>query len=181
MTNKILSYSSVAIQTITLILVAMFVFGGSSASLAGTTNYDQLDTTDGYSVDGTSVINGSGVWTGTITSANTVALTGTFSVANTFTLGSGGTANTKDVCATTSTSVGSLVSNATGTFSMALTGATSSQNQSYYGGVATSGAQMVDLSFSPSSTTGFVQVLVHNLGGTWSGATSTYSVCYRQF
>lgn len=179
--NKTLNYVSLGVQALALVLIGFLFFGGSSTKLGGTTNYDQLDTTDGYSVDGTSVINGSGVWTGAISSANTVALTGTFSVANTFTLGSGGTVNTKDICATTSISVGSLVSNATGTFSMALPGATSSLNQSYYGGIATSGAQMVDLSFFPSSTTGYVQATVQNLGGTWSGATSTYSACYRQF
>lgn len=72
--NKTLSYLSLAVQVLILVLVASFVF--RSPVFGGATNYDQLDTTDGYSVDGTSIVNGSGVFTGAITSANAVTLTG---------------------------------------------------------------------------------------------------------
>lgn len=64
--TKLLSYVIKNIIGIaTLILVAIVAFGGGQ-SLGGTTNYDQLDTTDGYSVDGTSIINGSGSFVGAI-------------------------------------------------------------------------------------------------------------------
>ncbi len=79
MNKKLLSYiSSNAIGIITLLIVCVIAFSGNKITFGGTTNYDQIDTTDGYSVDGTSVINGSGVITGVITSANTVTLTGKF-------------------------------------------------------------------------------------------------------
>jgi len=45
-------------------------------TLGGTTNYNALDVTDGYSVDGTEVISATGVLTGVITTANAVTVTG---------------------------------------------------------------------------------------------------------
>ena len=77
--NKTLNYISLGVQTLTLVLIGFLLFGGSSV-LGGVTNYDQVDTTDGYSVDGTSIINGSGVWTGTITAANAGTFNNTLQV-----------------------------------------------------------------------------------------------------
>jgi hypothetical protein len=73
--TKLLSYSPL-IQVLTLILVGVLVFGGSSVSLGGTTNYDALDVTDGYYVDGSQVVDGSGNWIGVISSANDLTVTG---------------------------------------------------------------------------------------------------------
>lgn len=72
MTNKLLGYiNQNAIQVIILVLVLVIAFGGSSKSLGGTTNYDAIDVSDGYSVDGTSIIDGSGNFSiaGTLTAS----------------------------------------------------------------------------------------------------------------
>lgn len=58
MLNKILSYSTPILLVVILLLQ---IFGGGNQSLGGTTNYDQLDVTDGYYVDGTARIDGSGI------------------------------------------------------------------------------------------------------------------------
>lgn len=76
MNTKLLSYISPISSVLTLILVTFLVFSPSSLKLGGTTNYDTLDVSDGYYVDGSVVINGSGVLTGVITSANAVTLSG---------------------------------------------------------------------------------------------------------
>ena len=50
------------------VVVLVLVGGNQSRLLAGgTTNYDALDVTDGYMVDGVTVINGSGAFVGSIT------------------------------------------------------------------------------------------------------------------
>lgn len=60
MTKKLLSYLLPISQFVTLGLVLVLLLSGSSQSLGGTTNYDALDVTDGYYVDGVQVISGSG-------------------------------------------------------------------------------------------------------------------------
>lgn len=51
----------------------------SGDGFGGTSNFDQVDTTDGYSVDSTTVINGSGAWVGAIsTSGSNATVVGTF-------------------------------------------------------------------------------------------------------
>ncbi len=62
------------IQILTLILVVFMLFNGNSNSLGGTTNYDALDTTDGYSVDGTAIVDSSGNLT--ITGTRTASVAG---------------------------------------------------------------------------------------------------------
>jgi len=57
-----------------VVAVLALILAVSTPKLGGTTNYDALDVTDGYSVDGTTVIDGSGNVDATITSD-----TGTFS------------------------------------------------------------------------------------------------------
>lgn len=66
--NKIHEWVNTALIVVVAILV--LVGGNSSANLGGTTNFDLLDTTDGYAVDGTTVINGSGVFVGQLTSTS---------------------------------------------------------------------------------------------------------------
>lgn len=48
------------VAVLALILSGIGLVGGNSAKLGGTTNYDVLDTTGGYKVDGTTVINADG-------------------------------------------------------------------------------------------------------------------------
>lgn len=76
MNNKILQYVTLAISVIAL-LVSFYAVGLKSP-LGGDTNFDSVDVTDGYKVDGTTVISGSG----------------------TLTIGSGGTTISKYLCGT---------------------------------------------------------------------------------
>ena len=56
MINKLISYST---PVLLLIILVLLLLGGDN--LGGTTNYDALDVTDGYYVDGTARIDGSGI------------------------------------------------------------------------------------------------------------------------
>ncbi len=89
MTQKLSSYLTLGISVVILVL-SLLSIPGSPAVFGGTTNFDAMDVTDGYYVDGTQVINGSGVLTGSIASAGTL------------TIGSGGTAINKYQCYTNS-------------------------------------------------------------------------------
>ncbi len=64
------------LNTILILFVAIFLIvgGNQSGILGGDTNFDSVDTTDGYKVDGTTVIDGNGNVDASITSD-----TGTFS------------------------------------------------------------------------------------------------------
>lgn len=85
--NKLLSYlKSNILSVLTLILVLVLLFGNSPSKLGGTTNYDALDVSDGYYVDGSVVISGSGVLTGSINSANSNTLSGATTLSGTNTL-----------------------------------------------------------------------------------------------
>lgn len=60
-------------------VIATWVIPSPTGMLAGTTNFDLLDTTDGYAVDGTIVIDGSGnvdapITTSTLTASATTTL-----------------------------------------------------------------------------------------------------------
>ena len=72
MNNKLLSYLSFGLSIIMVVLLAMILFRFGNGVLAGNTNYDAVDVTDGYYIDGTQVIDGSGNWIG----AGTFTLTG---------------------------------------------------------------------------------------------------------
>ena len=74
--KKLLSYLLPISQFVTLGLVLVLLLSGSSQSFGGTTNYDALDVTDGYYVDGTQVIDGSGNFIGAVSSANSLTVTG---------------------------------------------------------------------------------------------------------
>ncbi len=63
----------IAVVAVAIIALVGWFQPVAQGILAGTTNYDALDVTDGYSVDGTTVIDGSGNVDGPITST-----TGTF-------------------------------------------------------------------------------------------------------
>lgn len=68
------------LNPIALIIAAFIIVfglgaGGGAAQLAGDTNFDSVDVSDGYKVDATSVIDGSGNWTGAINvTANSATL-----------------------------------------------------------------------------------------------------------
>jgi hypothetical protein len=49
-----------AIAVLALIVAGIGLVGGNSAKLGGTTNFDTLDVSDGYKVDGRTVISSSG-------------------------------------------------------------------------------------------------------------------------
>ena len=66
MTNKLLSYGGLILQVLTFALVGFMIFSQGNLGAWNTTNFSQLDTEDGYSVDGTSIINGSGSFVGAI-------------------------------------------------------------------------------------------------------------------
>lgn len=101
--NKLLSYLTPALLVVVLIL-QIVQFGGESATLGGTTNYDQLDTTDGYSVDSTSIIDASGLFTGTFigtaSSSIPVTLSGTSTIGAITTSGSSSLSGTSTVTLT---------------------------------------------------------------------------------
>lgn len=71
MTNKLLSIGHFAL---TLVILFVILFSGKDAPVGGTTNYDAVDVTDGYSVDGTTIIDGSGNFTvtGTFTATGEI-------------------------------------------------------------------------------------------------------------
>lgn len=99
--------------------------------------------------------------------------------------GSSGTPITGVTCnASSSFNPPSLVNNATTTFDIALTGATTSLKQTYSWGLsslATTTVLNLIAGVSPSSTSGFVHVTLQNHGGTLDIPTSTFSICYTQF
>ena len=72
-----------AINTVAIVLILV----GGNNQYGGTTNYDTLDVSDGYQVDGTTVIDGSGNIDGVITTT-TITATGATAV-ETFTQGGG--------------------------------------------------------------------------------------------
>ena len=62
------------IAVILAVVISLALVGNNQPNLKGTTNYDDIDVSDGYAVDGTTVIDGSGNVDAPITST-----TGTFS------------------------------------------------------------------------------------------------------
>ena len=65
----------IALVAIALVLGVVGLFGDNKQSdLGGATNFDIVDVTDGYYVDGSSVINGSGAFTGTVSGTLTGSL-----------------------------------------------------------------------------------------------------------
>jgi len=173
---------------------ALNLSGTASSTLdlgAGSTLF--LQTTNNGPITaggGLFTVSGNLTATGTVTAAAFVAsssvingsLNASSSAVSSLTV-NGGSAITKIKCATTSLSVGS-VAIATGTtaFDIALTGVSTSSNQAYFVGIASSGAQTIKLTANPTSTAGYLTVQVQNVGLTvWGGSTSTYSVCFMQF
>lgn len=80
------------INTGLIVLVAILLLVGNQPGQGGVTNYDTLDTTDGYKVDGTTVIDGDGNIVASITT-DTITASGETSVQG-FTQGGGCTAST---------------------------------------------------------------------------------------
>jgi len=65
-----------------VIAVLGLYFPQSQALLSGISNFDQVDTGDGFSVDGTSVINGSGQVVAPVNSSNTLTVDAESNLAN---------------------------------------------------------------------------------------------------
>ena len=65
--NFLERYSGIlaVVAIVIAIIVGVSSLGGGSERAGGITNYDQVDAADGFSVDGTTVITGAGVITGT--------------------------------------------------------------------------------------------------------------------
>lgn len=73
MSKKLIGLLVVAAVVVGLgVLVAS---GPAAPRLGGTTNYDAIDVSDGYKVDGTAIIDGSGNWTGSTKTASFASLT----------------------------------------------------------------------------------------------------------
>lgn len=103
--NKI---DRVILYVVALVSIAGLLLptAGVISNLGGLTNYDEIGTTDGYEVDSTQVIDGSGNWVGS----------------GTVTVGSGGTAITKYVCATATWNPGAMSSSTVASTSLLLAG-----------------------------------------------------------
>lgn len=107
MTNKLLSYSSIGVQVLTLILVAVVVFGGSSQVLGGMTNFNSLTLQPETASDdvlvvknysGTAQLTANG--TGGITVSGTSTFTGDTRVASLVNTGASTTISTATGAAT---------------------------------------------------------------------------------
>lgn len=175
--DKILKWG---VPILLLVLVIKTFTGGGTilgATWAGGASHtnSKFDAVGGFSVNGTDVITSS-------TAAVFTSITNSGAISNTgsLTLG-GGTAVTKISCASAIRNVGSMALNATTTFDFALTGVATSSNQTYSVGIATSSAQYISATAQPTSTAGFVTILLKNNGATWNVASSSYSVCLTQF
>lgn len=125
----------------------------------------------------------------TLTSAgitNTVneAITGQLTVAGTYnssgTTTGAGTTIVKRVCSSTTVNPPSMGPLATSTWDVPLTGATTSLNQAFSWGFATS-SQIYIGSIAPASTTGVVTLTYQNMGTIINITTTTLNVCYDQF
>lgn len=66
MLNKLLSYLTPILVVVVILLLLFGNRGFSGVAVGGDTNFDSMDVSDGYKVDGTSVINGNGVFVGAI-------------------------------------------------------------------------------------------------------------------
>ena len=97
--EKIFKWSGVVALVILAIVLALS--GSGSKVLSGTTNYDAVDVSDGYKVDGTTIIDGSG--------AATLAADATFNG------GDGAIVITSSNSATSSVTVGCIETYATST------------------------------------------------------------------
>ena len=167
---------------IILVLAAIFggfigglVGGNQSARLGGDTNYDSVDVTDGYKVDGTTVIDGSGNVDAPITtSALTVGTSG--DVADRI---NHGFCNIQ-ATATTITASSSVTSTCGGGTNggTALTGITAGDvcflSTATTTPVTNEGLRIVGA--SASTTSGFITVVINNQTGTtftWTAAAST--------
>lgn len=110
---------------VAVIVVAIIAIAGWSLpsmtpnqNLSGDTNFDSLDVSDGYKVDGTTVINGSGVVTGTTqTLSGYLTLNGGVVYSSTFATSSAGAAT---YTAANITGINTILHNATGALTATL-------------------------------------------------------------
>lgn len=168
MLRKILD--TVAVLALIGVLLLAWEAGGTPL-LGGTSHTaSQFDAAGGFAVNGTAVITSAlgGVFT-SLTNSGSEAI-------------GGGTPIVKIQCASTTQNIASTIENATTTFDIALAGVSTSSNQAFWIGNATTtaGSKMLAYTVNPTSTAGFATVTLRPLGGTYVGQ-SVFSVCYAQF
>ena len=177
MTNKILSYLSFGVTVLVLILVGVLVFSSpipKNLGAEGDTNFTNLV------LSGYETITGALTVTGAVTNNGNTFVTGITNSSGT-SIGSG-TNLTKATCGTNAIPVGAIASLGTTTVDVSVAGATSSQNQVYFAGVASSTAGKLTVTANATATTGVVSLWILNNGVSWAGtATTTFSACYIQF
>ena len=83
------------IAVILAVVISLALVGNNQPNLKGTTNYDDIDVSDGYAVDGTTVIDGSGNVDAPITSttgtfSSTLSATATTTLSDTVNFNNGG-------------------------------------------------------------------------------------------
>ena len=83
------------ISVILAVVISLALVGNNQPNLKGTTNYDDIDVSDGYAVDGTTVIDGSGNVDAPITSttgtfSSTLSATATTTLSDTVNFNNGG-------------------------------------------------------------------------------------------
>ena len=83
------------IAVILAVVASLALVGNNQPNLKGTTNYDDIDVSDGYAVDGTTVIDGSGNVDAPITSttgtfSSTLSATATTTLSDTVNFNNGG-------------------------------------------------------------------------------------------
>ena len=185
MFRKILDTATIV--ALVLSIAALLSAGG--VQLGGNYNgstshtFSKFDAAGGFSVEGTTVISSSTAFTATSLSVS--GLSSIVGLTNSSgTMLGGGTAITKDGCANKSQTIASLAANTTSTFDIVLSGVSTSSNQVYFLGVATS-TYTGNLLFlpRPTSTAGYLTVYVYNPTSSPAMAvtTTTFSACYLQF
>lgn len=176
--DKLLKWSGVvALIAIALIFVPKFF---NQPTLGGITNYDAVDVTDGYYVDGTQVINGSGSWIGTIVAAAKATFDGgvlhsytnaTSTTATAMTMVQADILNYETLLITPNTGALTYTLPATTTLTSLVPSAGDWQEQCWYNATGTSAATItiaagtgIDLETASSTTAGPATSLVIGAG-----------------
>jgi len=165
-----------------MIVLGFLAVQSQALPLGAQSNFSgPLNSAAGYQESGTEVINTDGAWTSNVSSTNRARL-GSLQVGSSTT----GAATIQLVrCNTVSFNLGALAASVTSSVPFVLTGASTSTNQVYWFGVATSSDTFRDLVFRRavvSTTANGVDAIVQNdRAATLAAGTSTYSLCLLEF
>lgn len=110
--NKLLSYLT-PVLLVAILVLQILSFGGGGFAGGGDTNFDSLDVTDGYKVDGTTRIDGSGV--GQFATLNATTLRSSSTNLGTDTAATSTITHNLRWTATSTTGFGIVLRNASGT------------------------------------------------------------------